>query len=551
MKPKIKYKLMAVLVAAFSLFCLSTTASADIWSGNNEGGSGNTSWTIDDTPFGVLTNNDNFAWRADLYVSTNSDGKIKDSDLIGNQLALVGSLLCTSPTFANYTTYIQTNYTNETRDNFNPNGGRLVEDSEGNLTGVQYTLPTLTKFDPFAGTYEDASGHTVVKAKDLDLFQDQWKAPTNFVKVHERLTGNDAGLYTAKLLEQLLKVRGLEFVQETVNCIDQKVYDAAIALTGGVFTEDTYYKYLLPANLDAQTDNKDCMVEWALVLTPLYRFEAVVPFYYRNGTAFANVSDTLVALDSFWIAEYNAASKLLGSRGWYSQTLNGSPVYNGSGMLSRWLVENSGAPAAAAYCTQGKDPYLGVFNNDGNTSQAQWYTLLTSKPSEYAKRGGIAVFTTKIETPEAPVYYHTYTYEIDENNPPDGYNVGTAYPQEQLLQFIDRLPSPTISVTQGAAPKGEYYFPTKDTEATSRGVPVAAMTPSPTIKQPGATKNDYPTYDNASYYLQKFPGTIPEPNIITTPLADSAVLKTPEATPDNTADDPKEYHVKIIHVHIM
>ena len=117
-KPKIKHKLAAALVAAASLFCLAIPASA--MSGNNEGGSGNTSWTIDDTPFGVLTNNDNFTWRADLYVSTNSDGKIKDSDLIGNQLALVGSLLCTSPTFASYQTYIQTNYTNETRDDFNP-----------------------------------------------------------------------------------------------------------------------------------------------------------------------------------------------------------------------------------------------------------------------------------------------------------------------------------------------------------------------------------------------------------------------------------------------
>ena len=201
---KIKYKLMAAFIAAISLFCLPLAASA-AWSGNNEGGSGNTSWTIDDTPFGVLTNNDNFAWRADLYVSTNSDGKIKDSDSIGHELALVGSLLCTSPTFANYQTYIQTNYTNETRGDFNKDGGRLVEDDEGNIGSVQYTLPTLIKFNPDIPYYPDASGHTVtIDATDtIELFSDQWKAPTEFSKVHSRLTGDDAAVYTTKLFEQI------------------------------------------------------------------------------------------------------------------------------------------------------------------------------------------------------------------------------------------------------------------------------------------------------------------------------------------------------------
>lgn len=546
MKPKIKHKLAAVIVAAASLFCLSITASA-AWAGNNEGGSGNTSWTIDDTPFGVLTNNDNFAWRADLYVSTSSDGKIKDSDLIGNQLALVGSLLCTSPAFASYQTYIQTNYTNETRDNFNPNGGRLVEDSEGNLTGVQYTIPTLKEFDPADGIYEDASGHKVaIDATDtIKLFSDQWKAPTDFSKVHTRLTGDEGAVYTTKLIEQL---RSSDFTKDLLGILKQgspTIFNDFVSKSQneGLELSDAFNKYILP-------NGSEPMVEWALVLTPLYRFEAVVPFYYRNGTAFDNVSDTLVALDSFWIAEYNAASKLLGSRGWYSQTLNRSPVYNGSGMLSRWLVENSGAPAAAAYCTQGKDPYLGVFNNDGNTSQAQWYSLLQTNPANFAKRGGIAVFTTKITTPEAPVYYHTYTYEIDENNPPVGYNVGTAYSQESLLKFIDKLPAATVSVTKGSkSPEGDFYIPATDSEALERGIPVAAMTPNPTTKQPGA-QTSYPQSIYPDYYLQKYPSVIPDPEPMQTPLTASQALKTPKATPDNTADDPKEYHVMLIHVDI-
>lgn len=200
------HKFRAVVSAALSFFILTSTAiPASAMSGSNEGGSGNTSWSINDTPFGVLINNDNFAWRADLYVSTNSDGKIsKPSDEIGGKLALVGSLFCTSPTFANYQTYIQTNYTNESRGDFNKDGGRIVQDDKGNIGSVQYTLPTLKEFEPGAGTYEDASSHQVAIAKSgLKLFDEQWKAPTEFSKVHSRLTGDNAAVYTTKLFEQI------------------------------------------------------------------------------------------------------------------------------------------------------------------------------------------------------------------------------------------------------------------------------------------------------------------------------------------------------------
>lgn len=67
---------------------------------------------------------------------------------------------------------------------------------------------------------------------------------------------------------------------------------------------------------------------------------------------------------------------------------------------------NGGAPAAAAYCTQPEDKFLGVYTNQiGNsqiTSQSAWGKLLaaTYSPSEYAKRGGIAVFKAEISLVE-------------------------------------------------------------------------------------------------------------------------------------------------------
>ena len=266
---------------------------------------------------------------------------------------------------------------------------------------------------------------------------------------------------------------------------------------------------------------------------------------------------TCVALDAYWFAQWDQTSHALSAAGYYSgyEGATGVDVYIGVGLLSWWLgctesVNNAGAPGIAAYCTKEGDHYLGVYTQHENISQYKWSRWLVDKPSEYAKRGGIAVFTTKIETPEAPVYYHTYTYEIDENNPPVGYNVGTAYSQEQLLRFIDKLPAPTVTVTKGSkSPEGDFYIPATDSEALERGVPVAAMTPNPTTKQPGA-QTSYPQSVYPDYYLQKYPSVIPDPEPMQTPLTASQALKTPKATPDNTADDPKEYHVKIIHVEV-
>lgn len=210
MKPKIKHKLAAALVAAASLFCLTIPASA--MSGDNGGGAGSGTSSQAYTPFSILKKNDTFAWRADLYVSTNADGRInEDNDTIGGKLALVGSVLCTSPTFANYTTYIQTNYTNEmeTRNKFDTKGSSIGVDSEGNFGVTQYTLPTLDRFIPGAGTYEDASGHPVAIAAtgEIEVLKGQWganNAGTDFKTVQDLLTHDGYEVYVNDFLKQLL-----------------------------------------------------------------------------------------------------------------------------------------------------------------------------------------------------------------------------------------------------------------------------------------------------------------------------------------------------------
>ena len=134
-------------------------------------------------PFGILSYNDQFAWRADLYVSTNPDGKISKSDIIGStQLPKVGSVFCASPQYAadsSWKTYIQTDYTNEDRGSFSSSGI-----TPGTLS---YTLPTLKQFVPRKASYTDASGNTVAIAttNDLSLFKGQFKSPTNFDNIQK------------------------------------------------------------------------------------------------------------------------------------------------------------------------------------------------------------------------------------------------------------------------------------------------------------------------------------------------------------------------------
>ena len=173
---------MAALVAAFSLFCLTLPASA-AWTGLNGGATSNGGFTLMGVPFGILSYNDQFAWRADLYVSANPDGKINKSDIIGStQLPKVGSVFCASPQYAadsSWKTYIQTDYTNEDRGSFSSHGV-----TPGTLS---YTLPTLKQFEPGADNYFDASGNTVAiaDAGKVSLFDRQFKSPTDFDKIQK------------------------------------------------------------------------------------------------------------------------------------------------------------------------------------------------------------------------------------------------------------------------------------------------------------------------------------------------------------------------------
>lgn len=111
---KIKYKLKAAFMAAFSILALlgTTLAASAAWDGLAGGTTGNGGYTLTSTPFGILSRYDVFAWRVDMYVSANSDGKIdKDIDIIGSdQLPLVGSLLCISENYGqeSWPTYLQT-----------------------------------------------------------------------------------------------------------------------------------------------------------------------------------------------------------------------------------------------------------------------------------------------------------------------------------------------------------------------------------------------------------------------------------------------------------
>lgn len=144
MEHRIKTRIVAVLVTAISFFCLSIPASA-AWIGIGAGDVNGARFTYNNTPYGYFTGSDQFAWRINMYVSANEDGKIKESDTVGSTaLPLVGSLLCTGDKWVTSTvvdTYIQTNYTDTSRLNL-IGGYSTVSDSEGNIT-TKYILPIM------------------------------------------------------------------------------------------------------------------------------------------------------------------------------------------------------------------------------------------------------------------------------------------------------------------------------------------------------------------------------------------------------------------------
>lgn len=537
-KPKIKYKLRAAIMAALSGLSLAlTTISASAWEGTNAGAINGANFTEYNTPYGYFEGSDQFAWRVNMYVSANPDGKInKDTDVVGSTaLPLVGSLLCTGDKWVTATvgdTYIQTNYTDTERTSFSPSGV-----TPGTLS---YTLPTLQKFNPLYDTYysytPDGTPQTVAIAKSgsIQLFRGQYNTKLDFSTINSMLTGDKADEYTAEILEQIRdKDKGNDktpgFLLRTLSSISPQIQQAIPekAKLEGLNQTDAINKYILP-------NGEEPMVEWAMVITPLFRFECKVPFYCYDATGkeaqFGSPSSNVnAALDAFWFAQYNQTTKALSNTGKHfpgnytnrkGELCAIAQPYQG--MLAFWLQNSAGKPANAAYCLKDKDPYLGVYTNvTNNTTLNSWWTLLKTMPSEYAKRGGISVFTTKIEAPTPKIYYHLYTYELDEQNPPAGYTVGTTYAPKDLLKFTPNLGTPTVtSFSRDYAPTDTeyYYIPASDPKATeNNNVPVAAMTPQPTVTI-NHDKPEYPALLTRDAYLQKYPGTVPDPEHITTPL---------------------------------
>lgn len=562
MKPKIKHRLKAAFMAAFSLLALTLTSlTASAWTGIGAGDVNGARFTYNNTPYGYFTGSDQFAWRVNLYVSANEDGKIKESDAVGSTtLPLVGSLLCTGDKWITSTvgdTCIQTNYTDTCRNSFDTKGSSSGTDSEGNIGVTKYTLPTLIPFNPLDDIYYDASGHTVAIADSgkIPLFKGQYNTELNFTTISNYLTGDEAGKYTVDILNQLGTKDGT-FAKRVAKILSERCpqyYNEIKAKCGGTLTPQGFNQYILPYNPDDPSKSEP-MVEWAMVITPLYRFDCKVPFYCYDingndqqfGSPSANVN---AALDAYWFAQYNETSKALSKAGYFPGNYTkqdgsiGSIANSSIGMLAFWLDNSAGKAANAAYCLEKTDPYLGVFTNiNNNTTIDRWASLLKTTPygpSEYAKRGGIAVFTTKIETPEAPVYYHTYTYRIDENDKdklPDGYTPGTYSTDDpQLLKFLDDLTEESVTVTKVEAPKDNIIYPkqiAKDKEMP--GIVVAAMAPLPSIAQPGYV-DEYPTYVNIKdYYAQLLPDFAGQTKH-TQALVDDAKLLKDNGTPDDTA----------------
>lgn len=392
---KIKNRIKAAVTAAFLCITAFTTGiSASAWVNPGNQGLANANYSDLDPPIGYAINTDSFAWRVNLYVSKNEDGKIKESDMIGNHLALVGSVLCTTSGFTSHsgTSYIQTNYTDisETRNTFS-NTGRATSSSGEDIGGIEYTLPTLVEFSPLDGIYTDASGHKVAIADSgkITLFDGQYRFPARFKQINDYLTGDDAGKYTTEIIAELAKKNANFINHDLPKAINSKIKENMSAKAKNdpdtPTLDKAINKYILPYNPESPTKSEP-MVEWAMVITPMIHFYADTAFYCSENSSSAlkhsgcdipYVSNSdFVALDAYWFAQSDVTSISLGKDGWYQgQTYNNSAMHINPntgkeiGLLSRFLRDTSGAGkhyasavASAAYSTEtSSDPYLIIF----------------------------------------------------------------------------------------------------------------------------------------------------------------------------------------------
>lgn len=432
-KPKQFLKRIAATItaAALSLSLASQPALADGGFTGNSTGNSTYTFNPDGVTYGISLTGQYVSWRVSLYISTNKDGRINvntDSIVGQKNLVYVGSIYYNNfPT--NRTVYAQTDYTADRRDN-------LVTTTYPRVTRLRSTAKQLYGSDQFTPNKEpvyQVNNNSLLPSKVSEC--DGTK-----VKDIVEAGGNNAGSFTETVITHLNEKLGgtkkdlepiyTQILSSIVAAKDSLGADVVTKLANSKFAAGkTDYSLLLPTN-------KKAIVEWVCVVEPtceicthdnsafydVQLYNSSTNSHKYNLVGLADVS-AILAVDAYGFIQYNEHSKTdyaaastlarIQTRIPDFQPYHAWPkatnFYTAWGKLRAELSHNSPNFATVNVDTHsGYTKYLGVY-----TTQMGATTFDTDRSAEFAKKGGISIYQTKIAEPTGiPVYYYIY----DDNN---------------------------------------------------------------------------------------------------------------------------------------
>lgn len=435
-KPKQFLKRIAATItaAALSLSLASQPALAGGFIGSSTGSS-TYKFSPDGVKYGVSESGQYVSWRVSLYISTNKDGRVnvKTDSIVGQKnLVYVGSIYYNNfPT--DRTVYAQTDYTADHRDSL-----------------ITTSYPRVTKLYSADNKLKGSEQHTpnkepVYQVNNNSLLPSR-VADCSGTKVKDIIEegGNNAGSFTETVITQLNEALG--GTKGNLKPLYKKILSSTASRSG--LGADVKTKLVASADANGNPNydlllptNKKAIVEWVCVVEPTceIRTHDDTAFYdvqlynsstdsHRDNLVGLADSGAILAVDAFGFAQYNEYSitdygnstKLAEVRTripdfqpyhrWYNDE-NSTSWYTTYGKLRSEFGHTNCKTFATVNVDihSGYTRYLGVY-----TTTAEGINSLTIKePSDFAKKGGISIYQTKIAEPTGiPVYYYIY----DDNN---------------------------------------------------------------------------------------------------------------------------------------
>lgn len=303
--------ILALIVMLLTLAVFTTPAFAS-WSGDGSGTTG--SGTASGAPI-VYSAKNPFLWRVTLYVSTNADGKIKETDTVASSaLKRVGETIYYDGDHM-YNDLSNLDYSFVQVESSVPQ--RVLGEGRFNLfiltqdgSGTYWSnTPETINLATNGGKFKTMTA-TTSAGKHVNIFSEPFYELFNYSDVgnytadtDSKLKGSQAGEYTTKIVRHMAygSLAG-DFWSNVKTAIHSNIKSKVI-------TSQDAEKYLLPAIGGKM--NPDCLVDYALVVESMMMYECkrdiswkVPNAAYATALA-ADPEKRNFAVDAFWLSIIN------------------------------------------------------------------------------------------------------------------------------------------------------------------------------------------------------------------------------------------------------